>query len=126
VKSVRGLVASIVFVLVLTGLSIAGFLAWGLAPRLGLDLVGGVSVVLTAPEGTPSPVIDRALETIRERVDRLGVAEPDITRQGDQNIQVQIPRAEGESQQRLLELIGRTARLEFREALESIPPWSEL
>jgi len=124
VRSVRGLVASIVFVLVLTGLSIAGFLAWGLTPQLGLDLVGGVSVVLTAPEGTPSPVIDRALETIRERVDRLGVAEPDITRQSDQNIQVQIPRAGGEGQQRLLELIGRTARLEFRETLETIPPGS--
>lgn len=123
-RSVRGLVASIVFVLVLVALCVAGLLGWGLAPQLGLDLVGGVSVVLTAPAGTPEPVIDRALETIRERVDRLGVAEPDITRQGDQNIQVQIPRASGESQQRLLELIGRTARLEFREALETIPPGS--
>jgi preprotein translocase subunit SecD len=125
VRPVRGLVVSIVFVLVLVGLSAAGFLAWGLAPQLGLDLVGGVSVVLTAPPGTPSPVIDRALETIRERVDRVGVAEPDITRQGELNIQVQIPRASGRSQQRLLELIGRTARLEFREVLETIPPSSE-
>jgi preprotein translocase subunit SecD len=125
VRSIRGLVVSIVFVLVLAGLSAAGFLVWGLAPQLGLDLVGGVSVVLTAPPGTPSPVIDRTLETIRERVDRVGVAEPDITRQSDLNIQVQIPRAGGRSQQRLLELIGRTARLEFREVLETIPPGSE-
>ncbi len=124
-RSVRGLVASIVFVLVLVVVSGAALLAGGLSPQLGLDLVGGVSVVLTAPEGTPSPVIDRALETIRERVDRLGVAEPDITRQGDLNIQVQIPGAGGRSQQRLLELIGRTARLEFREVLETIPPGSE-
>ncbi|MGH2546915.1 MAG: protein translocase subunit SecD, partial [Actinomycetota bacterium] len=116
---------SIVFVLILVGFSAAGFLAWGLSPQLGLDLVGGVSVVLTAPPGTPSPVIDRTLETIRERVDRVGVAEPDITRQSDLNIQVQIPRASGRSQQRLLELIGRTARLEFREVLETIPPGSE-
>jgi preprotein translocase subunit SecD len=125
VRSIRGLVVSIVFVLILVGLSVAGFLAWGLSPQLGLDLVGGVSVVLTAPPGTPSPVIDRTLETIRERVDRVGVAEPDITRQSDLNIQVQIPRASGRSQQRLLELIGRTARLEFREVLETIPPGSE-
>jgi preprotein translocase subunit SecD len=125
VRSIRGLVVSIVFVLVLAGLSAAGFLVWGLAPQLGLDLVGGVSVVLTAPPGTPSPVIDRTLETIRERVDRVGVAEPDITRQSDLNIQVQIPRAGGRSQQRLLELIGRTARLEFREVLETIPPGNE-
>ena len=124
-RSIRGLVVSIVFVLILVGFSAAGFLAWGLSPLLGLDLVGGVSVVLTAPPGTPSPVLDRTLETIRERVDRLGVAEPDITRQSDLNIQVQIPRAGGRSQQRLLELIGRTARLEFREVLETIPPGSE-
>ena len=123
-RSIRGLVVSIVFVLILVGFSAAGFLAWGLSPLLGLDLVGGVSVVLTAPPGTPSPVIDRALETIRERVDRVGVAEPDITRQGELNIQVQIPRAGGRSQQRLLELIGRTARLEFREVLETIAPGS--
>jgi protein-export membrane protein SecD len=117
-------VVSIVFVLTLVGLSLSGFLFWGLQPQLGLDLVGGVSVVLTAPPGTPSPVIDRALETIRERVDRVGVAEPDITRQGESNIQVQIPQATGRSQQRLLELIGRTARLEFREVLETISPGS--
>lgn len=123
-RSIRSLVVSIVFVLILVGFSAVGFLAWGLSPLLGLDLVGGVSVVLTAPPGTPSPVIDRALETIRERVDRVGVAEPDITRQGELNIQVQIPRAGGRSQQRLLELIGRTARLEFREVLETIAPGS--
>src|ERR687891_77262 len=64
VRSVRSLVTSIVFVLILVALSATGFLAWGLAPQLGLDLVGGVSVVLTAPTGTPSPVIDRALETV--------------------------------------------------------------
>jgi protein-export membrane protein SecD len=124
-KATRRHVVSVVFVLVLVAASLWGFLFGGLRPQLGLDLVGGVSVVLTAPEGTPGPVIDRALETIRERVDRLGVAEPDITRQGEVNITVEIPRTGGESQQRLLELIGRTARLEFREVLETIPPGSE-
>jgi preprotein translocase subunit SecD len=125
VKATRRHVVSVLFVLVLVGASISAFAFGGLAPQLGLDLVGGVSVILTAPPGTPSPVVDRALETIRERVDRLGVAEPDITRQSELNIQVQIPRAGGESQQRLLELIGKTARLEFREVLETIAPGSE-
>jgi preprotein translocase subunit SecD len=125
VKATRGHVISVLFVLVLVAGSVWGFVAGGLRPQLGLDLVGGVSVVLTAPEGTTSPVVDRALETIRERVDRLGVAEPDITRQGDLNITVEIPRTRGESQQRLLELVGRTARLEFREVLETIPPGAE-
>lgn len=124
-KANRGHVISILFVLALVAASLWGFLVGGLRPQLGLDLVGGVSVVLTAPEGTPAPVVDRALETIRDRVDRLGVAEPDITRQGEVNITVEIPRTGGESQQRLLELIGRTARLEFREVLETIPPGGE-
>lgn len=114
-------VASIVFVLALLGASVYGLLT-GLRPLLGLDLVGGVSVILTAPEGTPPRVMDRALETIRARVDALGVAEPDISLQGDVNIQVQIPRFGGSSRQRLLDLIGRTARLEFREVLETINP----
>jgi preprotein translocase subunit SecD len=125
VRATRGHVLSVLFVLALVGASLWGFFGAGLRPTLGLDLVGGVSVVLTAPEGTQSDVVDRALETIRERVDRLGVAEPDITRQGETNIAVEIPRTGGESQQRLLELIGRTARLEFREVLETIPPGSE-
>ena len=123
-KSGRQHVVSILFVAVLVAGSLYGFLIGGLRPLLGLDLVGGVSVVLTAPAGTPSRVVDLALETIRERVDRLGVAEPDITRQGDLNIQVQIPEFGGRSQQRLLELIGTTAKLEFREVLETIPPGS--
>jgi preprotein translocase subunit SecD len=125
VKANRGHVISILFVLTLVVLAVSGFAFWGLRPLLGLDLVGGVSVTLTAPAGTQEDVLDRTLETIRERVDRVGVAEPDITLQGDLNIQVQIPRFGGRGQERLLELIGRTARLEFREVLEQIAPGSE-
>ncbi|HEX2030235.1 MAG TPA: protein translocase subunit SecD [Actinomycetota bacterium] len=115
-------VISIVFVLALVGASVAGFLLWNLRPILGLDLVGGVSVILTAPEGTESDVLERTVETIRQRVDAVGVAEPDITRQGELNIQVQIPRFGGQSQERLLDLIGRTARLEYREVLQTYQP----
>src|SRR5690606_18262488 len=67
-------------------------LATGSSPELGLDLQGGVSVVL-APTGEASgEQLDQALAIIRDRVDALGVAEPDITRQGD-NIVVQLPGA---------------------------------
>ena len=121
-KGGRRHAVSIVFVLSLAAASVAGFLYWGLQPLLGLDLVGGVSVILTAPQGTQEDVLDRTVETIRERVDALGVAEPDITKQGDLNIQVQIPNFGGASQERLLELVGRTARLEFREVLKVISP----
>jgi preprotein translocase subunit SecD len=122
---VRSQVISVLFVLVLVGVSISSFLLWGLRPLLGLDLVGGVSVILTAPSGTRPDVMEKTLETIRNRVDAFGVAEPDITLQGDVNIQVQIPEFGGRSQERLLELIGTTARLEFREVLETVAPGSE-
>jgi protein-export membrane protein SecD len=123
------LLTSVFFVVALVGASVWGFLGAGLRPQLGLDLVGGVSVILTAPPGTPEDVMEKTLETIRERVDALGVAEPDITLQGDSNIQVQVPRFEGDagsgrSQERLLELIGTTARLELREVLQEIRPGS--
>ena len=121
-KGIRGLVVSILFVLALVGASMAGFLAGALRPLLGLDLVGGVSVVLSAPPGTPEDLLNKTLETIRERVDAIGVAEPDITLQGESNIQVQIPEFGGRSQERLLALIGRTARLEYREVVKVIPP----
>src|SRR5437867_4494423 len=60
----------------------------GLKPRLGLDLQGGLSVVLTPTSVVKSDALDKAVEIIRQRVDALGVAEPDISRQGN-NILVQ-------------------------------------
>ncbi len=80
-------------------------------PLLGLDLQGGVSVVLK-PKGEPSTdAIDQAIAVIRNRVDAIGVAEPEITRQGD-TILVQIPGVE--DRERALELVGQTAQLRFR------------
>src|SRR5947208_1782450 len=83
------LILSIVFVGVLVVASLAGLLT-SVRPVLGLDLVGGVSVVLAGPPGTPKEVMERALDRIRDRVDALGVAEPDISLVGN-NIQVQLP-----------------------------------
>jgi preprotein translocase subunit SecD len=117
---------SVLFVLLLAGSALAGFLAWNLRPLLGLDLVGGVSVILTAPPGTEDDVLERTVDTVRDRVDAVGVAEPDITRQGDLNIQVQIPRVAEQvgdrDEERLLQLIGRTAQLQYREVVETINP----
>jgi preprotein translocase subunit SecD len=61
--------------------------------------------------------VDQALETIRNRVDQFGVAEPTIQRQGSRNIVVELPGIEDPS--RAIQLIGRTARLEFRLVDES-------
>lgn len=56
--------------------------------------------------------VDQALETIRNRVDQFGVAEPTIQRQGTRNIVVELPGIKDPS--RAIQLIGKTARLEFR------------
>lgn len=89
-KNTRSLWLSIVFVLVLVGLSIVGLVSGYLTPRLGLDLEGGVAVILSAPEGTSTDVMEQALGNIRNRVDAFGVGEPDIFLSGT-TIEVQIP-----------------------------------
>lgn len=97
-------------------------LAAGLSPRLGLDLQGGVSANLIPAPGQgeiDEEVLDQTVSTIRQRVDALGVAEPDIARQGD-TIQVQLPGVADQEQAR--EIIGRTAQLQFRQVIEELPP----
>lgn len=85
--------------------------------KLGLDLRGGVTVLLEAKDRPDDPVNDekmaRAVATLRERIDTLGVTEPVITRVGKDRIEVQLP--EIQDPDRALELIGQTAQLEFIE-----------
>jgi hypothetical protein len=90
VRRNRALWASIVFVVLLVGAAGAGLATGALRPLLGLDLQGGASVILSAPEGTPPDVMERALGNIRNRVDAFGVGEPDIALSGT-TIEVQIP-----------------------------------
>ncbi len=89
-KQTRWLWLSIAFVGVLVLASLVGFATGALKPTLGLDLEGGVSVILQAPEGTPDAVMQQALENIRNRVDSFGVGEPQIYVSG-RNIEVQLP-----------------------------------
>src|SRR5688500_16137556 len=90
--------------------------ALGLEPRLGLDLQGGVSANLIPAEGqeVDPEVLDQTVSTIRERVDALGVAEPEVARQGE-TIQVQLPGVADQDEAR--EVIGRAAQLQFRRVL---------
>lgn len=85
--------------------------------KLGLDLRGGATVLLQAKDNPNDPINDekmtRAVATIRERIDTLGVTEPVITRVGKDRIEVQLP--EIQDPQRALEIIGQTAQLEFIE-----------
>ncbi|MGI9604653.1 MAG: protein translocase subunit SecD [Acidimicrobiales bacterium] len=91
----------------------------GNEPLLGLDLQGGVSVRYRATEPVEDPTqIDQAVEIIRNRVDGLGVAEPEIQAQGD-GILVSLPGVE--DKERALELVGETAVMRFRPVLEELP-----
>jgi len=91
----------------------------GLTPKLGLDLQGGISVVLTAKGKPSTAAIDKAVDIIRQRVDALGVAEADISRQGS-NILIQIPGVKDPS--KAIKLIGTTAQLRFRPVLQIFSP----
>src|SRR5438067_3010421 len=85
-----------------------GFLTYG------LDLQGGLSVVLEPTGPASHGSLTTALDIIRNRVDALGVAEPDISLQGN-NIEVQLPGVKDPAD--ALGKIGTTAKLEFRPVL---------
>ncbi|MDX6652576.1 MAG: SecD/SecF fusion protein [Solirubrobacterales bacterium] len=84
--------------------------------RLGLDLRGGVELVY---QGQPTPqqpqvtqdAIDRSLEIIRQRTDKLGVSEPEISRLGRDQITVGLP--DVSNAQRAIDQVGTTAQMFF-------------
>ncbi len=120
--SKKGLVATLVAFVAVVGAMWAAIFALGWQPQLGLDLRGGVTITLIpAPNQgeIDQEKLDQTVTVIRQRVDALGVAEPDIARQGD-TVQVQLPGVV--DQQRAEEVIGRTAVLQFRRVLSIIPP----
>jgi len=87
------------------------------ALNLGLDLQGGMHLVLELDRTAlrPSEVPDamaRAVQILRNRVDRFGVAEPTIQPQGDDRIVVELPGLL--DKERAISLIGQTALLEFK------------
>ncbi len=80
-------------------------------PELGLDLQGGTSIRLT-PKGNPSTAsLNEARKIIDQRVNGSGVAEAEVTVQGNKYIVVEIP---GESRRDLVDTVKRQAQLRFR------------
>ncbi len=113
----RALWISLILALVVAWGSAAAMLSAGWEPKLGLDLQGGFSVVLAAPEGTDRDVLDQAVETMRRRIENLGaVQEPEISVQGDRRILVQLPGVE--DRERALSAVGTTGQLSFRPVLD--------
>ncbi|MBU6240984.1 MAG: protein translocase subunit SecD [Acidobacteria bacterium] len=115
----RRLVFSLVgIILVAVGTLTANLIA-GNRPSLGLDLQGGASVTLE-PQGDYDPeALSVAVEIIRQRVDSIGVAEPEIIRQGD-TVVVNLPGVK--DQKRALEIVGRTGEVLMRPVLQSGVP----
>lgn len=118
----RGNVIKLTLSLVIVLGALAGTIISGKGLVLGLDLQGGISVVL-APVGEvrSSESLDKAVDIIRQRVDGLGVVEPEISRQGD-NVIVDLPGVEDRNKAR--RLVGKTAELRFRPVLGLLPPES--
>jgi len=89
--------------------------------ELGLDLKGGTQIILKPIQQDTEEVteesIEQAMFIIRERIDALGVSEPLVTRDYSNNIVIQLPGVKDPD--RAMEVIGKTAQLEFR-ILESV------
>src|SRR4051794_8385794 len=99
-------------------LVVAGLLAVSLAviatktTREGLDIKGGISLVYEAKPTIQNPNVDsdsveRSIQIMRERVDQLGVAEPEIARAGSNQIEVQLPGAKNVEE--AISQVGTTA-----------------
>ena len=102
----RRLIISLVGLLVVVFGSLAGNLVAGNEPALGLDLQGGISVTQEPVGEYDSVSLDLAVERIRDRVDSLGVAEPEIIRQGDA-IVVNLPGVDNQDEAlRLVQVTG--------------------
>ena len=119
----RSQIVSLLLAILIGFGSLAGVLAAGWAPVLGVQLQGGVEVLLRPTAPADEEQLDRAIEIIRSRVDALGVAEPDITRQGEQVV-VQLPGVK--DKQRAVDLVGQTAELRFRPVLLTFNPFDEV
>ena len=88
--------------------------------KLGLDLKGGVLVRLEAPENATDEDMAKAIAIIDNRINSLGVTEPEIRREGDNRILVELPGVNNPEE--AVDLIGKTALLEFKrvDTLETV------
>jgi len=89
-----------------------------LVPKLGLDLSGGVRIVLeaqdTAGVKATSQAIDAAVRVIDKRVNALGVSEAIAVREGANSKRIVVELPGWEDPERAKEIIGKTALLEFK------------
>jgi len=83
--------------------------------KLGLDLKGGVFIVLEAQTDATGSELDKIMEqtkeVIQKRVDAMGLTEPNILREGRNRIRIELPGVE--NAQEAIEAVGKTAQLQF-------------
>jgi preprotein translocase subunit SecD len=84
--------------------------------KLGLDLKGGTQIILKPVEKGTQEITEEAINKaeliILNRIDKLGISEPLVTRDLNKDIIVQLPGVS--DPQRAIEIIGKTAQLEFK------------
>ena len=85
--------------------------------KRGLDLAGGMYVALEVDQErqattNQSEALDRALTVLRKRIDPTGLGEADIRKTGNNRVTVELPGLEDE--RRALEIVQKTALLEFQ------------
>lgn len=121
----------LLMLLMVLGLTAASLVAIALRPAvLGLDLQGGVEVILEGRPTAESPVtpeaIDRSIEVIRSRVDAFGVTEPEIQKQGTNQIAVSLPGADDPS--KVVTDLIKPAQLFFYDFQDSVvgQPYTDL
>ncbi len=122
-KSIAKLVAIIVVIAIFAYLAVFGANIgdYKILPikdtiKLGLDLKGGVFVILEASEedgSVDAQTMDKAVETVRGRVDQLGVSEPIIVAEGENRVRVELPGVDNPEE--AIKIIGQTALLEFKD-----------
>jgi len=122
-------IVTVVVFAVIVGLAIWSILSFPI--KLGLDLKGGTQVILKATQiqkaadttnttansnsqtgNASSDAIDKAMLIMLNRIDKLGISEPLITKDFSSNIVVQLPGVDNPD--KAVEVIGQTAQLEFR------------
>ncbi len=105
----------VLLVLGVTGFALVKFKVFQNYINLGLDLQGGVHVVLEAVDTPEAPVkadsIDRVKAIIENRVNQFGVKEPIIQKEGSRRLIVEL--AGVKDPDKAIDLIGRTAQLKF-------------
>ncbi len=96
----------------------------GARPDLDVSVTpeGPISVVLSpvALKERAGNAVQQSIEIVRRRIDETGVVDPQITRQGESRIVVQLPGVEDPN--RIKQLLGKTARMTFRLTDETANP----